>query len=349
MNKKRAISPKSPIRPRKTNPTPAARSRSVPNTPITRQTNKMNRTSPRSPQSSALDEILNRFSAVIEAKPVFQTRRRTVLLSYLKNVKQIGVRFLTSHTKPAHVAADFWKQWRGFQDQMRQDIEQQMGRTPGLIDKYLAQIDSALYSFRDKKKMSESVEIVKDLLEQTGEMLGSVMEVRTVVALFNQWKQMQTEFAAEHVTGANSFGVTSGISQLVTQMMVLRDLLNLKASVDTMFEEADRSLKMMIPETEAEVKAVPVREKKKTVYEISGRAPKQADPPVRRTPRVIGESPNRKASPGVQRKGGSLGAQQNGASPRVSQKAGESAATRERYGIKAPVRVSQKGNGEKDD
>ena len=223
---------------------------------------------------------------------------------------------------------------------MKQDIEQQMGRTPSLIEKYLTQIDNALYSFRDKKKMSESVEIVKDLLEQTGEMLGNVMEVRTVVALFNQWKQMQTEFAVEHVTGANSYGVTSGISQLVTQMMVLRDLLNLKASVDTMFEEADRSLKMMIQEPEVEVKA-PVREKKKTVYEITGRAPKQADPPVRRTPRVIGESPIRKSSPGVQRK---VGAQQNGASPRISQKSNNTT----KRDVKDPVRVSQKGNGEKE-
>ena len=56
---------------------------------------------------------------------------------------------------------------------------------------------------------------------------------------------------------------------------------------------------------------------------------------------MIGESPIRKSSPGVQRK---VGAQQNGASPRISQKSNNTT----KRDVKDPVRVSQKGNGEKE-
>lgn len=160
-----------------------------------------------------------------------------------------------------------------------------------MIEKYLTQIDSALGSFQDKRKMSENVEIVRDILQQTRDLLSGVLEVRTVVALGNQWRQMQPGFASEHNIGVNSFAVTSGISQVVTQMVALKELLNLNGNVDGMFKTAETRFQEMIPEPGKEEPVLVL--KKKQVYEISGPVPRKADPPARKSPVPVEETPRK--------------------------------------------------------
>lgn len=159
-----------------------------------------------------------------------------------------------------------------------------------MIEKYLTQIDAALGSFQDKRKMSENVEIVRDILQQTWDLLSGTLEVRTVIALGNQWRQMQPGFASEHNIGVNSFAVTSGISQVVTQMVALKELLNLNGNVDGMFKNAETQFREMIPEPGKETPVLVL--KKKPVYEISQMA-RKADPPTRKSPAVVGETPQK--------------------------------------------------------
>ena len=263
----------------------------MPNEPNARKNANVRRQSPRSPTGNSVDEIFAHLSSVIETKPIFQARRRKALVDALKRVKQVGTRYANSYTKPPQLATDFWQQWRALQAQIKQDIEEQLSKSPAAIEKNLLQVDSSMILLRDKRKVGDAISTVKDLVQQTREMLGDLIEVRSVVAFTNQWKQIQTELASNHVFGSSAYGFTSAMSQIVSQLTALKEVVAVKGGIDGMFGEVDEGLREIVPEPAAKS---PTKERKKQTFQIAQRESKLP------TPRA--ESPTRKTAIPVQRK-----------------------------------------------
>ena len=263
----------------------------MPNEPNARKNANVRRQSPRSPTGNSVDEIFAHLSSVIETKPIFQARRRKALVDALKRVKQVGTRYANSYTKPPQLATDFWQQWRTLQAQIKQDIEEQLSKSPAAIEKNLLQVDSSMILLRDKRKVGDAISTVKDLVQQTREMLGDLIEVRSVVAFTNQWKQIQTELASNHVFGSSAYGFTSAMSQIVSQLTALKEVVAVKGGIDGMFGEVDEGLREIVPEPAAKS---PTKERKKQTFQIAQRESKLP------TPRA--ESPTRKTAIPVQRK-----------------------------------------------
>lgn len=290
MNRKRAQSPKSSIPQRRSPQRSTNRSKSVPNEPSTKNTAKQSKQSPRSPVRNSVDEIFDPLSSALESKQVFQARHRKTLLEALKRVKQVGSRFANSYTKPPQLAIEFWKQWKALQTQIKQGLEDQLSRSPAGIEKNLLQVDSAMILLRDKRKASEAIATVKDLVEQTREILTNPPEVRTLVAFLNQWKQTQTEFASNHVFGSNAYGFTSAMSQIVAQLSALKEVISLKTSIDSIFDNTCEHLREVIPEPAVQS---PTKERKKQTYQITQKET--------RLPTPRGESPKKTAIPVARR------------------------------------------------
>lgn len=244
----------------KSSPSPTTRSKSVPNT-ISQTPNKTSkspsliRTSKAESSShsnftsnSKIESIFDFFINEISSKQFFPTQRKKELLDLARASKQNGNRYALSHKKSQIVSTQFWTTWNSFQNKLEQELNKQLTQNQNSVSRNLSILSESVNSIKTTKKLGDLQDKVSELVSKGSNLPDNIEDISPIINDFKLFQSdvVRNEFISKQQTLKYKF--TSTISQILTLLRSIKDMMISQTKFETQFENSYSILEEEIPQ-----------------------------------------------------------------------------------------------------
>lgn len=256
----RSKSPRTSGLPIKSSPSANSRSKSVPNS-----INQTPTKSPKSPSlirnnknesplqgnfssNSKIEPIFDFFINEINSKQFFPTQRKKELLDLARASKQNGNRYTLSHKKSQIISTQFWKTWNSFQSQLEQELLKQLTQNQHSVSRNLTSLSESVNSIKGSKKITDLQDKTNEIVEKGNNLPDNI---EGISSLINEFKQFQTDIVRNESVSKQQtlkYKFTSTISQILTLLKSIKDIMLCQIKVEGQFESSFSILEAEIPQ-----------------------------------------------------------------------------------------------------
>lgn len=245
----------------KSSPSPNTRSKSVP-TAISQTPNKIAKspssirnnkieTSTRGnfSSNSKIEPIFDFFINEISTKQFFPTQRKKELLDLARASKQNGNRYALSHKKSQIVSTQFWTTWNSFQNQLEQELNKQLTQNQNSVSRNLSILNESVNTLKTSKKLGDLQDKVSELISKGNNLPDNIEDITPII---NDFKQFQTDIVRNEFVSKQQtlkYKLTSTISQILTLLKSIKDIMLSQAKFEIQFENGYTILEGEIPQS----------------------------------------------------------------------------------------------------